>query len=63
MPDWLLDMECQLVELFHWSLAEIDATDMESLITFIFHYPRWQASSKTQGAPRQKQFVDQVDWL
>jgi len=56
-------MECRLVDLFHWSLAEIDAADMESLITFIFHYPRWKGAEATSGAPRRKQFVDQVDWL
>jgi hypothetical protein len=48
--------------MFHWSLHEIDWTDIESLIPFVFHYPRWKdARFHRNGAPRV--YADQVDWL
>lgn len=58
----MLDMECMLVELFHWPLSQIDATDIESLIPFVFRYPRWK---EKRGSPERgrKIFADQADWL
>lgn len=48
-----------MVDLFGWSLREIDETDIESLIPFVFEYPRWKARSK-HGLPRQL-FADQAE--
>ena len=57
-----MDLKCSLVELFHWSLREIDLTDIESLIPFVFHYPRWKEGRfHSNGAKRV--YADQVDWL
>jgi hypothetical protein len=43
-----------MVDMFRWSLREIDETDMESLIPFMFRYPKWKAgrqeNSKTAYA-------------
>jgi len=51
-----------LVELFHWPLHEIDATDISSLIPFVFHYPHWKG---TRGRPDRTRtlFADEADWL
>jgi hypothetical protein len=58
--DWFLDLECQLVEMFHWSVREIDETDLESLIPFVFHYPRWKDGAKSKGNTA---YSDQVSWM
>jgi len=47
--------------MFHWSLREIDETDIESLIPFVFRYPKWKEENK-KGKPKQK-YADQVNWL
>jgi hypothetical protein len=49
------------VELFHWPLSQIDATDMESLILFVFRYPKWKAGHGGSGA--RKVYADQADFL
>jgi hypothetical protein len=52
------------VELFHWSLHDIDQTDLESLIPFVFRYPQWREKHfDKDGKPRQAAYADQVDWL
>jgi len=50
-----------LVEMFHWSLREIDGTDIESLMPFVFHFPHWKNHSPGTGT--RKLFADEVDWL
>jgi hypothetical protein len=51
------------VELFHWSLHDIDHTDIESLIPFVFHYPQWKEQRfHGNGNPRRTLFADEVDW-
>jgi hypothetical protein len=57
----VLDIECTLVDLFHWPLSQIDATDIESLIPFIFFYPHRKDKDVALGAKRI--FADQADWL
>jgi hypothetical protein len=51
-----------LVDLFHWPLSQIDATDMESLIPFVFRYSKWKAGqgSKTNN---QQIYADQASFL
>jgi len=49
------------VELFHWSLYEIDRTDIESLIPFMFRYVAWKNGPSVDGA--HVNYVDQVNWL
>jgi len=52
------------VELFHWSLNQIDETDIESLLPFVFYYPRWKVKSKeTSKDKTQRKYADQVSWL
>jgi hypothetical protein len=48
--------------MFHWSLREIDETDLESLIPFIFHYPKWKEERKTGSKPK-RLYADQVSFL
>ncbi|MBI5951906.1 MAG: hypothetical protein HY865_09630 [Chloroflexi bacterium] len=51
-----------MVDLFHWSLTQIDETDIESLIPFVFRYPKWK-SERGAANKRKELFADQVDWL
>jgi hypothetical protein len=48
--------------MFGWSLREIDETDIESLIPFVFEYPRWRIGQQTGGGEKQV-YADQVNWL
>jgi hypothetical protein len=52
------------VDLFGWSLQEIDETNMESLLPFIFHYPKWKRN-KSEIAPglANTTYCDEVNWL
>ncbi len=45
-----------------WSLVDIDATDIESLIPFMFRYPSWKGESKTKQT-RRKLYADEASWL
>jgi hypothetical protein len=51
-----------LVDVFGWSVFEIDRTDIESLIPFVLRYPQWK-KERAGGGPKRAVFVDQVDWL
>jgi hypothetical protein len=57
--DWLIDLEISLIKAWNWSLYEIDRTDIESLLPFIFRM------SETGGeqAPTRMAYCDQVGWL
>ena len=59
--NWTLDLECMLVDLFHWPLSQIDATDIESLFPFVFRYPKWKAGRGSGQSPERKIFADQVE--
>ena len=48
-------MEISLVKAFGWSLRDIDETDIESLLPFVFHFAGVGAGNKV--------YCDQVDWL
>jgi hypothetical protein len=58
-----LSLECALVELTGWSLLDIDATDIESLIPFMFEYPKWKARQARPLAQRQEIYADDANWL
>jgi len=49
--------------MFHWSLREIDLTDIESLIPFVFHYPQWKDARGAKRRGNGRVYADQVDWL
>jgi hypothetical protein len=50
------------VEMFHWTVRDIDETDIESLIPFIFYYPQWKEKKKTSAQPKEKQaYADEID--
>lgn len=51
------------MDMFRWSLHEIDETDIESLIPFVFEYPRWKERQKSTGGKRQQVYADEADWL
>ncbi len=57
----MLDIEVELVKNFGWSLKDIDETDIESLIPFVFR------AAKSAGTPAGTQarmaYCDQVSWL
>lgn len=46
-----------VVERYGWSLYEIDLTDIESLIPFVFRTTSGNRKAKTET------YCDQVDWL
>lgn len=48
-----------MVRAFGWSLHEIDETDIESLLPFIFRFTATEAKAPSNG----KVYCDQVDWL
>jgi len=48
--------------MFHWSLHEIDQTDIESLIPFVFYYPQWRQRRSRDTGPRIVP-ADEVDWM
>jgi hypothetical protein len=54
---WMLEIERDLIGKLHWSLYELDRTDIESLFPFIFH------ANKAGADQPQKAYADQVDWL
>jgi len=57
-------LECALVELTGWSLVDIDETDIESLIPFMFRYPGWKLAHTSGTGMQQRQlYADDVDWL
>ena len=58
----MLDLECRMVDLFGWSLNEIDETDINSLMPFLFYYPHWKGANKERGQGR-RIFADQAGWL
>jgi hypothetical protein len=56
-----LEIEQALVERYHWSLFDLDQTDIESLIPFVMHVARNSKGERRQKL--QQQFCDQVSWL
>jgi hypothetical protein len=50
------------VELFHWALNDIDETDIESLIPFVFGYPEWK-KTRSAASKRRMLFADEADFL
>ena len=64
MGEWVLDLEISLVERWGWSLRDIDETDIESLLPFIY---RFAATTGKDGkpkakAPGKKTFIDQINF-
>jgi hypothetical protein len=53
--DGLIDLEISLVKAFNWSLHDIDETDIESLLPFVFRM--------TGTGQNNRVYADQVDWL
>jgi hypothetical protein len=51
------------VQAFGWSLAEIDATDVESLLPFVRRFS--QTGGKAPAAPTRRVFCDapEASWL
>ena len=50
-----MDLEISLVRAFSWSLRDIDETDIESLLGFVFRFGAEKAEPVV--------YADQVDWL
>jgi hypothetical protein len=55
----MIDLEISLVKAFNWSLYEIDATDIESLLPFVARF----AGSNGEPAVKKQVYCDQVSWL
>ena len=54
----MIGFECTVVDLFGWSLREIDETDIETLIPFVFEYPKWKSGNRTL---RKQLYADQLE--
>jgi hypothetical protein len=54
----LVSFEYQLVKAFGWSLHDIDETDVDSLVSFVYGM-----MAKNPSFARKQAFCDQVDWL
>jgi len=48
-----------LVDLFHWSLRDIDETDIETLIPFVFRFPDYRKRNGKGGRTKEV-YADQV---
>jgi len=55
----LIDLEISLVKAFGWSLADIDETDIESLLSFVYRLNY----KKAESAKPKQVYCDQVSWL
>jgi hypothetical protein len=53
----MLELEHAIVKAHHWSLYEIDRTDIESLIPFLMH------ESDPTGGEEEVVYCDQAGWL
>ena len=51
-----------LVDLFHWALFDLDHTDIESLIPFVFHYPRWKGKRSDESGGTRRVFADEMEF-
>jgi hypothetical protein len=54
------------VERYHWSLFEIDSTDFESLLRFVFHAAQQtqpQQANETFARKPNQVFCDEVKFL
>ena len=56
---WLIDMEIAMVKSFGWSLRDIDETDIESLLPFVFRLTE-SNEGKQDG---RLLYADEVNWL
>ena len=56
----MVGLECSIVDMFHWSLHDIDETDIESLIPFVMEYPAWKAKQKA-GEGKRELYIDDID--
>jgi hypothetical protein len=54
-------MKIRLVERWGWSLRDIDETDIESLLPFIFRFAEANGGLAKDASPRV--YCDQVAWL
>jgi hypothetical protein len=59
--DWYIDLEIALVKQFGWSLRDIDETDIESLLPFIFRLNSSELNAPA-GSPK-RLYCDQVGFL
>ncbi len=57
-------MERILAERYHWTLLDMDRTDMESMISFFFNLA--ERAREEQHGPRpvvRRVYADQATWL
>jgi len=59
----LTDLKISLVEVFHWSLYEIDQADYASTLKFIRRFTETHEQKVNPVSARKQAFCDSVDWL
>lgn len=59
----MIDFECSIVDTLHWSLYDIDETDIESLLPFVMRFPKWKDEQKSNHKREKEQaaYADQLD--
>jgi hypothetical protein len=54
-------LEITLVKAFHWSLRDIDETDIYSLLPFVFRINHGKTGGT--GSRKRKTYIDQAGFL
>lgn len=52
-----------MVKAFGWSLRDLDETDIETLLPFVYRFTATEGASGSNPARPRRVYVDQVDWL
>ena len=60
--NFLLDLICMMVDVFHWNPGDLAKTDIDLIFPLAIYYPHWKAHAEEQ-AQKRKLFADQADWL
>jgi hypothetical protein len=59
----LTDLKISLVEIFHWSLYDIDQADFASTLKFMRRFTEMHGSKANPTLARKQVFCDQISWL
>lgn len=59
----LIDLKISLVEIFHWSLYDIDQADFASTLKFMHRYTETHEQKVNPVSARKQVFCDQISWL
>lgn len=61
--EWIIDLEIAMVKAFAWSLRDMDETDIETLLPFVFRWTATEAGDDKKAVQARRVYCDQVNWL